>query len=273
MTLDSRVALVTGGSSGLGRAMVAVLAQAGARVAFTYRSNVAGAQSLVQAHPPGTVIALQADVTNDTDVARMVSETVARFGGIDILINNAGITRDGLAMRMSPEDWQAVIDTNLTGAVRSCRHALPHLLASQAGRVINITSVAGIVGNAGQANYSSAKAALIGLTQVLARELAPKGVTVNAVAPGAIDAGIVAGMPEEQRRRLVAAIPMGRMGTADEVAALIVFLAGPQAGYITGQTIIIDGGTTAGGLPITADPAPSREREREAAVEGKSVRR
>ncbi|MGH2373326.1 MAG: 3-oxoacyl-ACP reductase family protein [bacterium] len=273
MTLDSRVALVTGGSSGLGRAMVTALARAGARVAFTYRGNAAGAQALVGAHPTGTVIALQADVTNDGDVARGVGESVARFGSLDILVNNAGITRDALSLRMSPEDWQAVIDTNLTGAVRFCRHALPFLLASQSGRVINIASVAGIVGNAGQANYSSAKAALIGLTQVLAREFAPKGVTVNAVAPGAIDAGIVASMPEEQRRRLVAAIPMGRMGTADEVAALVVFLAGPLAGYITGQTIIIDGGTTAGGLPITVDVAAGREREREAAVESKTARR
>ncbi|MGH2405691.1 MAG: 3-oxoacyl-ACP reductase family protein [bacterium] len=272
MTLEPRVALVTGGSSGLGRAMVAALAGAGAGVAFTYRNNAAGAQSLAGAHPAGTVIALRGDVTSDADVARVVSETVARFGRLDILVNNAGITRDGLALRMSPEDWQAVIDTNLTGAVRFCRHALPYLLASEAGRVINIASVAGIVGNAGQANYSTAKAALIGLTQVLARELASKGVTVNAVAPGAIDAGIVAGMPEEQRKRLVAAIPMRRMGSAEEVAALVVFLAGPLAGYITGQTITIDGGTTAGGLPITVDAAQTREREREAAVEGKTAR-
>lgn len=253
--------------------MVIALHDAGARVAFTYRGNAAGAQALVDEHPSGTVVALQADVTNDTEVARAVGETVKRFDGLDILINNAGITRDALSIRMSPDDWQAVIDTNLTGAVRFCRHALPYLLASTSGRIINIASVAGIVGNAGQANYSSAKAALIGLTQVLARELASKGVTVNAVAPGAIDAGIVARTPEEQRKRLVAAVPMGRMGTAEEVAALVVFLAGPFAGYITGQTIAVDGGTTAGGLPIAVDTTASRERERETSVGSKTARR
>ncbi len=273
MTVASRSALVTGGSSGLGRAIVGALVRAGARVAFTFRTNAAGAQSLVRELPTGTVVALQGDVDSDADVARVVTETVARLGGMDILVNNAGITRDALTLRMTPDDWQAVIDTNLTGAVRCCRHALPHLLVSGQGRIVNIASVAGIAGNAGQANYSAAKAALIGLTQVLARELAPRGVTVNAVAPGAIDAGIVAGMPEESRKRLVAAIPMGRMGTAEEVAALVVFLAGRQAGYVTGQTIVIDGGTTTGGLPIAVDTgAATREREREAAVEGKPTR-
>jgi len=272
VTLESRVALITGGSSGLGRSMVAAFVEAGARVAFTYRTNTAGAQAVDREHAGGAVTALQGDVTSDADVGRIVNETVDRFGRLDILINNAGITRDGLALRMSPEDWQAVIETNLTGALRCCRHALPHLLRSDAGRIINITSVAGIVGNAGQANYSAAKAALIGLTQVLARELASKGITVNAVAPGAIDAGIVAAMPDELRRRLIAAIPMGRMGTAEEVAALVVFLAGRQAGYITGQTIVVDGGTTAGGLPLAVEPPAAREREREAAAEGKPTR-
>jgi 3-oxoacyl-[acyl-carrier protein] reductase len=166
------------------------------------------------------------------------------------LINNAGITRDTLVLRMKDEDWHAVIETNLTGAVRCSRHALPHLLASGSGRIINIASIAGIVGSSGQANYSAAKAGLIGLTEVLARELAPRGVTVNAVAPGAIDAGIVAELPEEMRRRLVDVIPMGRMGTAEEVASLIVYLAGPDAGYITGQIIAVDGGTTTGGVTV-----------------------
>lgn len=249
MTLESKTALLTGGSSGLGRAMVGALARAGARVAFTYRSNAAAAQALVTELPRSTqVIAIQGDVGADDDVARFIAETVARFGSLDILVNNAGITRDTLVLRMQPDDWQAVIDTNLTGAVRCCRHALPHLLASKAGRVINIASIAGITGSPGQANYSTAKAALIGLTEVLARQLAPRGVTVNTVAPGAIDAGIVAGLPEETRQRLIEVIPMGRMGTAEEVAGLVAFLAGPDAAYITGQTIAVDGGTTTGGL-------------------------
>ena len=251
MTLESRIALVTGGSSGLGRAMVAALTRAGARVAFTYRSNAAGAQAVVaELSPPAEVVALQGDVSIEADMARIVADVIARFGGLDILVNNAGITRDALVLRMHAEDWQAVLDTNLTGAVRCCRHALPHLLGSTAGRIINIASIAGILGSAGQVNYSAAKAGLIGLTEVLARELAPRGITVNAVAPGVIDAGIVAGMPEEARRRLVAAVPMGRMGTAEEVAALVVFLASREAGYITGQTIAVDGGTTTGGLTI-----------------------
>lgn len=256
VSLAGRVALVTGGSSGLGRAIVAALVGTGARVAFTYRANAPAAESLVaELGADAPVLALRADVSADAEVARAVEATVARFGALDIVVNNAGITRDGLVLRMSPEDWHAVIETNLSGAVRVSRHALPHLLRSTAGRIVNITSIAGIVGSAGQANYSAAKAALIGMTHVLARELAPRGITVNAIAPGAIDAGIVAGLPEAARRRLVEVIPMGRMGTARDVAALVVYLAGPDAGYITGQVIAVDGGTTSGGAEVT--PAPS----------------
>jgi 3-oxoacyl-[acyl-carrier protein] reductase len=232
--------------------MVEALAGAGARVAFTYRSNPQGAQTLVAELAGRDVLAIQGDVRADADCARFITETVAGFGGLDILVNNAGITRDTLAMRMSPEDWQSVVDTNLTGAVRCCRYALPHLLQSRAGRVVNIGSIAGVVGSAGQANYSAAKAALIGLTEVLSRELAPKGITVNTVAPGAIDAGIVAGLPADQRSRLIDVIPMGRMGRAEEVAGLVVFLCGDLAAYITGQTIGVDGGTSAGGGAISS---------------------
>ncbi len=229
--------------------MVIALIRAGFRVVFTYRSNAAGAQALVQELAgTGEALPLQGDVGSDADVARVIADAVARFGRLDILVNNAGITRDTLVLRMSPEDWQAVIDTNLSGAVRCCRHALPHLLSSGSGRIINIASIAGIAGSAGQANYSAAKAGLIGLTHVLARELAHLGVTVNTVAPGAIDAGIVAELPEEMRKRLIEVIPMGRMGTAEEVASLVVYLAGRDAAYITGQTIAVDGGTTTGGL-------------------------
>jgi 3-oxoacyl-[acyl-carrier protein] reductase len=232
--------------------MVAALTEAGARVAFTYRANPQGAESLVATLPDRQVLAIQGDVRSDGDCARFVADTVAHFGGLDVLVNNAGITRDGLAMRMSPEDWHSVVETNLTGAVRCCRYALPHLMKSAAGRIINIGSIAGVVGSAGQTNYSAAKAGLIGLTEVLARELAPKGITVNAVAPGAIDAGIVAGLPEDQRRRLIDVIPMHRMGRAEEVAALVAFLCGDLAGYITGQTIAVDGGTSSGGGAVSS---------------------
>lgn len=252
MTLASKAALVTGGSSGLGRAIVTALVHAGAAVLFTYRTHADAARALVEElSPEGTVASVQGDVGSEADVARFVAEAVGRLGRLDILVNNAGIIRDGLALRMRPEDWAAVIETDLIGAVRCCRHAVPHLAAGGEGRIINIASVAGVVGSAGQANYSAAKAGLIGLTEALARELAPQGVTVNAVAPGSIDAGIVAGLPDEARRRLLAMIPMGRMGTAAEVAALVVFLAGSQAGYITGQTIVIDGGVTIPALSPT----------------------
>jgi 3-oxoacyl-[acyl-carrier protein] reductase len=245
INLASQVAFVTGGSSGIGRAVVRALARAGAAVAFTYRTNAAGAEAVVaELAGVAPILAVQGDVGAEPDVARAIAATVERLGRPTIVVNNAGIIRDTLALRMTPEDWRAVLDVNLSGALRVCRHAVPHLVAAGRGRIINVASIAGIVGSPGQANYSAAKAGLIGLTEVLALELAPYGITVNTVAPGAIDAGIVATLPEEQRRRLIGAIPLGRMGSAAEVAAAVAFLASPEAAFITGQTLVVDGGAT-----------------------------
>ena len=225
--------------------MVAALAWGGARVAFTYRSNAAGAQAVAaELPPPAEVVALQGDVGVEADVARIVAAVVARFGGLDILVNNAGITRDALLLRMRPEDWQTVLDTNLTGAVRCCRQALPHLLASKAGRIINIASIAGIVGSAGQVNYSAAKAGLIGLTEVLARELAPSGITVNAVAPGYVVTEMTAHIEESRTGEALKRIPVGRAGSGDDIATAVAFFASEAAAYVTGQVLNVDGGLT-----------------------------
>ncbi len=242
--LDGRVALVTGASGGIGRAIVLALAAEGAAVAAHYRKNREAADTLVAAVSGrgGRAAALAGDLIDPAVPDRLVEETVERLGGLHILVNNAGVLRDGLILRLKDQDWDQVLATHLTAAFRCTRAALRPMVRQHAGRIINVASIAGETGNAGQANYTAAKAGLIGLTKATAREVASRGITVNAVAPGLIDAGMTAHLPEDQVQRLAVQIPLGRLGTAEEVAHAVVYLASDDAAYITGQVLNIDGG-------------------------------
>ncbi len=240
--LKDQVALVTGGSRGIGRAIVIALAEQGCSVVINYTSSQEAAQALVQSivQGGGKAIAVRADVSKAEQVESLVKETITQWGRIDILVNNAGITRDTLSLRMKLEDWQAVIDLNLTG-VFLCTQAVSKIMLKQrSGKIINIASVAGQMGNPGQANYSAAKAGVIGLTKTLAKEFASRGITVNAVAPGFIETDMTDRLKAEEILKM---IPLGRYGKPEEVAAMVAFLAGDSgANYITGQIFNVDGG-------------------------------
>jgi 3-oxoacyl-[acyl-carrier protein] reductase len=244
MSLTGKVGLVTGGSRGIGAAIAQSLSEAGVAVTLCAR-HLETAESVAKAIEArgGRALAVEADVGRPEDADRVVAACLDRFGRLDILVNNAGITRDGLVLRMKDEEWDQVLGVNLAGAFRCSRAALrPMLKQRQGGRIISIASVVGSMGNAGQANYVAAKAGLIGLTKSLAREVASRGVTVNAVSPGFIDTDMTAGLPESVRQTYLAQIPLGRFGTAGEVAAAVRFLASDEAAYITGQVIHVNGG-------------------------------
>jgi 3-oxoacyl-[acyl-carrier protein] reductase len=242
--LLGQAALVTGASRGIGRAITLALAEAGANVAIGYRSRAEEAERVLQEvnqrGREGIVVA--GDVADPAVPAALVDAAVKRWGRLDILVNNAGITRDNLVMRMSEGDWDAVMATNLKGPFLACKAALRPMLKQRYGRIVNVSSLAGVAGNAGQANYSAAKAGLIGLTRALAREVGSRNITVNAVAPGFVETEILTGLPAEllERARQAAAIP--RLGTPEDVAAAVLYLASPGASYVTGQVLGIDGG-------------------------------
>jgi len=246
--LSEQVALVTGGSRGIGSAIAKKLGAMGAKVGVNYNSSRDEAESVSQSiiEAGGDAIIIQGDVSSETAASNVVAQINEHWGQIDILINNAGITRDKLLMRMSLEDWENVIDVDLKSAFLCTKYVMPQLIKRRNGRIINISSVVGIGGNPGQANYAAAKAGLIGFTKAVAREVASRNVTVNAVAPGFIDnGGMVEQLSDDAKDTILNRIPMGRFGSGDEVAELVAFLSTPNAGYITGQVLTIDGGLIA----------------------------
>ncbi len=238
-------AVVTGGSRGIGRAICLALAGEGAAVAVNYAGSAQAAQSTVEEClrlGAADAFAYQADVADEAQAAALINEAVTRWGGVDILVNNAGITRDDLIMRLSREDFDAVLDTNLKGAFHCVKAACRPMMKQRFGRIVNLSSIVGIRGNAGQANYAASKAGLIGMSKSVAKELAGRGITVNCVAPGFIETDMTSVLPDAAKEKLLSEIPMARMGRSEDVAAAVVFLASEQAGYITGQVICVDGG-------------------------------
>ncbi len=242
--LENKVALVTGASRGIGREIAKTLAMNGAFVIVNYNGSKERADETVEEIRAngGSAAAFQCNVSDFAQTEAMVKELVAAYKHIDILVNNTGITRDGLIMKMSEEDFDKVIETNLKGTFNTIRHLTRQMLKQKSGRIINISSVSGVLGNAGQANYAASKAGVIGLTKTMARELASRGITVNAVAPGFIDTDMTSVLSESVKEAAVAQIPLGHFGSPKDVAETVAFLASDKAGYITGQVIHVDGG-------------------------------
>jgi 3-oxoacyl-[acyl-carrier protein] reductase len=242
--LSGKSAVVTGGSRGIGRAIVLRLATQGADVAFSYKGNEAAARAT--AAEVGKLgrkaVPMQGDATDPAAAEALVKAALEAFGKVDILVNNAGITRDDLIMRMSPEAWREVLETNLFGAFYAIKAVTRPMLKAKGGRIVNITSVSGQAGQMGQANYSAAKAGLIGLTKATARELASRGITCNAVAPGFVLTELTQDLPEALKAELTARTPLGRFGTTEEIATAVAFLASDEAAFITGQVLAVDGG-------------------------------
>ncbi|MCC6626071.1 MAG: 3-oxoacyl-[acyl-carrier-protein] reductase [Chloroflexi bacterium] len=241
---SGRVALVTGSSRGIGRAVALRLARDGASVIVNYRTSEVAAQAVVEeiGQLGSTAIAVAGDVTEPEAADRLVEAALDRFGRLDVLVANAGITRDMLTLRMSDGDWAAVVDTNLTSVFRCCRAALRPMLRQRSGRIVTISSVIGLAGNAGQANYAAAKAGVVGLTKSLAREFGSRSITVNAVAPGFIETELTGVLSEAIKQRAIEMIPLGHLGTPEDIAEAVAFLASPAARYITGHVLTVDGG-------------------------------
>jgi 3-oxoacyl-[acyl-carrier protein] reductase len=239
-----RTAFVTGASRGIGRAVALALSAAGNRVAFCYSADEDGAketQSVIEA-TGADAMAVRANVADADSIDRAFDEIEEAFGAVEILVNNAGIARDGLVMRMSDEQWGEVLQTNLTGAFHTIRRATPKMMRARFGRIINVSSVSGQTGQAGQANYAAAKAGLVGLTRAVARELGSRRITCNVVAPGPIVTAMTEGLPDDWRSWAEATVPLGRLGTADEVGAVVAFLGSDAAAYVTGAIVPVDGG-------------------------------
>lgn len=243
-SLEGCVALVTGASRGIGRATALALAADGASVAVGYSSRPDAAEEVVAGVREHGVdaVALGADLTDAGAAAELVPRTLEALGRIDVLVNNAGLTRDGLVLRMSDQDWASVLAVDLTAAFALCRAALRPMVRQRSGRIVNVSSVAGVSGNPGQANYSAAKAGLIGLSKSLAKEVGSRGITVNAVAPGFVETDMTTGLEGPLVERLQSLIPAGRLGRPEEVAAVIAFLCSPAAAYVNGHVLLVDGG-------------------------------
>ena len=241
--MHNRVAFVTGASRGIGKACALALADAGARVALAARHREKLEEVAAQIRSrSGEAYVVELDLASDDSIKSAFAVTAKEFGRIDILVNNAGITRDNLALRMRKDDWNAVLETNLTGAFRAIQQVLQGMMRERWGRIINITSVVGQAGNAGQANYAASKAGLIGLTKSMAQEMASRQITVNAVSPGFIDTDMTGGLSDEIKAKVLEAIPVRRLGKAEDVAAAVRFLASEEAGFITGHVLAVNGG-------------------------------